>query len=433
MLAFFLGLALTAFEAICEMLFFDTFLSRKPKKGNWISSLAIIAIITVSATATNLLVEWFWIKWILVCVTLCIISRLFYKTTLVLALILSAAVYFLLAAIEFLSISLFLQISAETYQSLLSDQLSFTILGMLAKLSLFIAIILVRYRWRASGRGYGKNSGSLLILYPPIIGIVSIAAFVFTIQEVASPSQRTFMVIAAVGLLFLSPVIFYLTESLRDMAEKTRENDLLRQKVEIETESVLSMARTFDNQRMMMHDYDNHLQAIQRLLDSGKCEKAAEYVSQMSKSHEKAIHRIKTNHDIVDAVLNQKDLLAKSKGIILELHAGDMAEVPMRSDDLVTLLANVLDNAIEACEKVDTEKIIRVKLEYTPKQLLFSVINPVASPVLIVDNRIETSKEDKYLHGLGLRNISLVLEKYGSSYELFCEDGFFQFTCILCF
>ena len=80
---------------------------------------------------------------------------------------------------------------------------------------------------------------------------------------------------------------------------------------------------------------------------------------------------------------------------------------------MVILLSNLLDNAIEACEKLDCNKVIRLKLVKEKQQMVLSVQNPVAVPVEIKNNDIQTGKGDKKNHGIGLKNIQMVLDKYG--------------------
>lgn len=102
----------------------------------------------------------------------------------------------------------------------------------------------------------------------------------------------------------------------------------------------------------------------------------------------------------------------------------------MPEEDLVTLLTNPLDNAIEACEKI-INKTIQFKMVIEDDQLVLSVRNPVSSPVLIKSNTIVTSKKDSVYHGIGLSNVDAVVRKYHGTSVLKCEDGWFTFAAIL--
>ena len=97
----------------------------------------------------------------------------------------------------------------------------------------------------------------------------------------------------------------------------------------------------------------------------------------------------------------------------------------------VVILANLLDNAIEACEKLDCNKVIRLKLVKEKQQMVLSVQNPVAVPVEIKNNDIQTGKGDKKNHGIGLKNIQMVLDKYGGIGRIRCDKGWFYYTAVI--
>ena len=93
---------------------------------------------------------------------------------------------------------------------------------------------------------------------------------------------------------------------------------------------------------------------------------------------------------------------------------------------MVTVLANLLDNAIEACEKIEGDRVIRVSA-VLKQSFLFSVRNTTL-PVEIKNDTIQTTKPNASLHGFGLSNIKLILNKYHADFVMDYEDGWFQFT-----
>ncbi|MEZ3514546.1 MAG: ATP-binding protein [Lachnospiraceae bacterium] len=114
----------------------------------------------------------------------------------------------------------------------------------------------------------------------------------------------------------------------------------------------------------------------------------------------------------------------------------DLSELTMPEEDLVTLLTNLLDNAIEACEKLDPsnmsiDRIIQFKMIWETGQLVLSIRNPVSSPVRIKNNTIVTSKKDSIQYGIGLSNVDFVIKKYGGTSIIACENGWFSFSAIV--
>ena len=110
---------------------------------------------------------------------------------------------------------------------------------------------------------------------------------------------------------------------------------------------------------------------------------------------------VNTNHAVVNVVLNQKYQSALEKNITMILSVNDLSGLTMGEEDLVTLLVNLLDNAVEACEKLEERRIIRFKMVLEDGELILSVSNPVAEPVIIDGKKIATTKKDGRNHGIG--------------------------------
>ena len=93
---------------------------------------------------------------------------------------------------------------------------------------------------------------------------------------------------------------------------------------------------------------------------------------------------------------------------------------------MVVLFANLLDNATESCEKLESEKTIHVSAVL--RQSFFFSVRNTSAPVKIHDGNIRTTKSNPALHGFGLSNIKLILNKYAADFIMDYADGWFQFT-----
>ena len=88
---------------------------------------------------------------------------------------------------------------------------------------------------------------------------------------------------------------------------------------------------------------------------------------------------------------------------------------------------SALNNAIEACQRYDKgDKAIHVMA--VVQQDFFISVRNTSEPVVIINGSIPTTKPEPQLHGFGLANIRLILEKYSGEYTMFYENGWFQFT-----
>lgn len=118
---------------------------------------------------------------------------------------------------------------------------------------------------------------------------------------------------------------------------------------------------------------------------------------------------------------------ATRKKINIDFEVNDLSKLPFDASDMVVLLSNLLDNAIEACQQYEKEdKTIHVTA--IAQQAFFISIRNTSKPVVILNDSIPTTKPEPQLHGFGLVNIHLILEKYHGEHTMFYENGWFQFT-----
>lgn len=155
------------------------------------------------------------------------------------------------------------------------------------------------------------------------------------------------------------------------------------------------------------------------------------YVETLNGNLRESADVVNTNHAVVNVVLNQKYQCALEKNITMILSVNDLSGLTMGEEDLVTLLVNLLDNAVEACEKLEEHRIIRFKMVLEDGELILSVSNPVAEPVIIDGKKIATTKKDGRNHGIGLLNVNGVIERLGGTSALRCEDGWFCFSAMI--
>lgn len=141
------------------------------------------------------------------------------------------------------------------------------------------------------------------------------------------------------------------------------------------------------------------------------------------------IDYVNTNHPIVDSVINQKFKQSKRKGIPLLMSINDLGNLKMEDEDIVILLGNLLDNAIEACEKIETNpKWIKVRFLVQEENVIISVRNPILELIEIEDGKIISTKDNRAEHGIGLKNIQSVVDKYGGECAYSSNQGFFTYT-----
>ena len=119
-------------------------------------------------------------------------------------------------------------------------------------------------------------------------------------------------------------------------------------------------------------------------------------------------------------ILNQKKSIAQSKNIQFKVFLDDLSGFALPDDALVVVLSNLIDNAIEACEKIEDpcNRIIRLNMRSTSEVCFLYIENTCASSVSIVNNQVISTKSNQLDHGYGLKNIATILQQYQAIFAL---------------
>nr|WP_106782763.1 ATP-binding protein [Lysinibacillus timonensis] len=166
------------------------------------------------------------------------------------------------------------------------------------------------------------------------------------------------------------------------------------------------------------HDFANHVQVLHGLLLIGKSEQALEYLSSMSKE----IHSIKSinvniKHPGLMVLIQTKKLSAQNQHIDMEVSVSDDPFSHMKTTDLIRLLSNLIDNAIDATiELPETEREITIDCQTNGNQYEFLISNtgPKITDMDKIFKQGFSTKKDVQgkLRGQGLFIVKNIVTKY---------------------
>lgn len=234
--------------------------------------------------------------------------------------------------------------------------------------------------------------------------------------------MKTAIIIACIALLisafFLLRKLFY---HLVDKRIARFQSDLIsKQTVEIQ-----NMYRQMQEWR---HDYRNHIQNMKNRLDGDQGE-LEQYLDELADDLTQTDTSIQTGNVMADAVLNSKLSVAEQKSIQLNVKTHIPKGIEMTDVEMCSVLGNLLDNAIEACEKLPCDKrFLRVYIDKFKGQFYLSVQN--SSPSIQRDKGIfRTTKAGT--HGFGLFRIDRIAKKYGGYVNRQYEEGVFATELLL--
>lgn len=172
------------------------------------------------------------------------------------------------------------------------------------------------------------------------------------------------------------------------------------------------------------HDYHNHMQSIKAYLAMDNLEEARAYLDRLEQDLDDINLLFNTGNINADAILNSKISLAIKKGIQVDYKATVPKELAVSDIDLCVVIGNLIDNAVESCEKVEPEnQFIRLYIGILRKQLYLSVSNATNEVVRKFDEEYITTKRGN--HGHGLKRINNIVDKYDGYINRKNEPGVF--------
>ncbi|WP_373600458.1 GHKL domain-containing protein [Paraclostridium bifermentans] len=199
------------------------------------------------------------------------------------------------------------------------------------------------------------------------------------------------------------------------------QEELMQNKLDMQYSHYISIQESHMKVRQLYHDINNHIYCIDNLKNNSK--EVNEYVNNLKDEIKefKSIHN--TGNMILDIIINEKSELCTKKGIKFTCDINFSKIDFMKPIDLCSIFTNILDNAIEACDKINDEyinKYIRIKGTIAKSFFIIKCENSKVNDIEIRKNRFLTDKKDKFTHGIGIKSIKSSLEKYNG--ELLFED-----------
>lgn len=290
-------------------------------------------------------------------------------------------------------------------------------------LLLFAAWVLLNFRSKKSNPKLSNKRLLLAALFPFVSVLMLYTVYdSYRCQDDLSITAVVFSVILVISNI----AIIYLMTSLERATRAEQEIAILNQSMALQTENIQSLEKSYRAQRTATHEFKHQLQVVHDLLESGDSTAAMDYIDQLQITHTSRMFAVRTKHPIVDAILNEKYHTAKENAIDINFKVSDLSNLKISTDALVVLLSNLLDNAIEACQRYPADRIIDCTLLLEDN--LFLSIRNTSLPVNIINGNIETTKEPRSEHGFGLAGVRRVLKQLNGEYAIDYADNWFQFV-----
>lgn len=277
-----------------------------------------------------------------------------------------------------------------------------------------------------------KKKEWVLIISVLLISTLSFGVIQTALNEAKLSEETTLMLMMCeIGLFALNIICLYITVSLNKSNRVAEELKLKEQQHIYDVQYAENIRSQYQEIRRIRHDIKQQLTTVGGLQSEGKYDKAQKYISEVTNGLEQIEMFMDVGNDFVNAILNSKLSITKSKGI--EVLCNFLGKVEgINEYDLCNLIGNVLDNAIEAAEKAGDNAVVEVSLFSDKHKMIFTVSNSISESVLNSNPELNTTKDKHELHGFGVKTIKAIAAKYDGNVDFYEENLIFFCRVLLC-
>lgn len=244
----------------------------------------------------------------------------------------------------------------------------------------------------------------------------------FILQDTTLQWQSAVIIVALV--LVVNCVAFFLYEQL-DNAIRIKYEKVALEEQKHFYELQMHVTREHNEQIFgIYHDINNNLNVLQGLLNKDEVEKAKIYLQKLVQAPGLESETVCSGNLIFDSILNYKINLAKEKQIAVRTNVCIPKDIVFDSIMWVTILGNLLDNAIEAAEQKTVSPYIDIQINYNKNSVILILKNSYSGSVTEENGRFRTRKKNAEMHGTGLENVRRAIGEKGNLDITYTADEF---------
>ena len=237
------------------------------------------------------------------------------------------------------------------------------------------------------------------------------------------------------GSLITVFAIFFLYNRLSKAVENNVKSALHAQEKDYYYAQCQLMQESVENIKSIRHDMKFHLATARDFIANNKTDEASDYLNGLIGDIVENVMYSNTKNISFDSIINFKLNNAKQENIKLDIRLLIPPSLNIEVTDIVTIMGNLLDNALDAVSKVE-DKMIKLDIEYSRESLFIQMDNTFDG---VVQYAKETNEDGKRVvtrkgsgeHGHGLKNIRKSVEKYNGHFDISHEGNIFSAVVLL--
>ena len=314
-------------------------------------------------------------------------------------------------------------INTSVFDFLKNEGLFFEIGAIVSKIVVWLVYKGVYTYFRYMAIHFPKEQ---IVLTNVTIGFTAISEgciFLAVSQKGVSHYTVVLLLIVSLGIIALCGYVIYMMITISKKNEKMQLYQLVELKSQEQERQLEEWKHSEESLRKFRHDYKNHCMNMEYLLDEGEYESLGKYLKQFAMEELGEVRSIYSDSPIINAIFHNKMSICKEKWI--DISCDITGSVKCLDDMSVgSILFNLLDNAIEACEKNQKEKRIVCRIAREADEVNIFVENSIEQSVLAENQSLETTKEKKDQHGMGHLIVEEQVKRLGGMVEYYEDEMF---------
>lgn len=290
---------------------------------------------------------------------------------------------------------------------------------------------------QTSGKSKSRLSNKMFAAYMclPICTIgCMITIFYSGVDFSGNSTAKLLMTIFFVCMLFGNILVFYAFQSYTEGLYKESEHqaEIMHQRAEIYR--LNQMTEMNENYKEMVHNTSHFLKVIRDMAIENKNEDIYDLVKDVEESFGANIVKVYSNYKILNALLAENESKAQKCGVHFDAYVEQGTNLDRVSDmDMISMLGNLLDNAVTAASKKVENSLVKVRIfmQNEGNICVIKIVNDYVEKLVKKDGKLQTTKRDGGLHGIGMSSVNRTAEKYNGYLEYYTEEDKFISVLVL--
>lgn len=316
-----------------------------------------------------------------------------------------AVTYIILVMLADFFIECLFSVFIEEYSTFNIYTLNWAFIRKVYMLFLRIAgVVICRFIANQNIELYSEKIG----LITSAIGYVSMMYFYSVIRDGEKIEKVLSLIWIAIIILILLLIFFVSSFYVKN----NKKADLIKQKNRMLEQELERFYNLYKENQYLSHDLKNHISLLCQLMERREYQRAVTYMEQLREPVKEMEDMFFSGNSIIDLIINDKRSVAADKSINLKMEIDQIGILPIADQDICVILANLLDNAIEACEHVENgEKWINIIIKRDRNVLLICIENSFQGRIIKKNGKMITNKSEIKRHGIGIESVKYGIKK----------------------